>query len=93
MTYMVERSSADIVHLQRLCREVYLWSNMSHDHILSFEGIITSDDFGPLPALVSSWMENGSLNDYLERSFSQLSNGRKSELVSVYRMAIASDYA
>ena len=54
---------------------------LSHDYILPFEGI--TDDFGSLPALVSLWMENGSLKDYLKREFPQLTDPRKLELVSV----------
>ncbi|KAG0701065.1 kinase-like domain-containing protein [Suillus ampliporus] len=41
----------------------------------------TSKTFGPLPALLSPWMENGSLNDYLRREFSKLSDPRKLELI------------
>jgi len=62
---------------------------LSHHHILPFEGI--TDDFGSLPALVSLWMENGSLNDYLKREFPQLTDPRKLELVSVppiYRIGL-----
>ncbi|OJA09211.1 hypothetical protein AZE42_00662 [Rhizopogon vesiculosus] len=39
------------------------------------------DDFGQLPALVSPWMENGSLNVYLKKVFPSLSDHRKLELV------------
>lgn len=62
---------------------------LSHDHILPWEGI--TDSFGELPALVSLWMENGTLNDYLKREFPQLTDLRKSELVSVppiYRIGL-----
>ncbi|OJA20095.1 hypothetical protein AZE42_07712, partial [Rhizopogon vesiculosus] len=60
-------------------REAYVWITLSHDNILSFEGI--TDDFGQLPALVSLWMENGSLDVYLKNVFPSLSNLRKLELV------------
>ena len=56
---------------------------MSHDHIVPFEGIILDHDFWPLPALVSLWMQNGTLNEYLKREFSQLSDRRKLNLVCV----------
>ena len=68
---------------QKIRREAYVWIKLSHDHILPFEGIVRVDDFGRLPALVSLWMENGSLNDYLKNKFSQLTDLRKLELVSV----------
>ncbi|OAX34616.1 kinase-like protein [Rhizopogon vinicolor AM-OR11-026] len=60
-------------------REAYVWITLSHVNILSFEGIV--DDFGKIPALVSPWMENGSLNDYLKKEFSSLPGHRKLELV------------
>jgi serine/threonine protein kinase len=71
---------------QRICREAYVWITLSHDHILPFLGITMSYDFGSLPALVSPWMENRSLNDYLKREFPQLSDHRKLELVGVLRL-------
>ncbi|KAG1765984.1 kinase-like domain-containing protein, partial [Suillus placidus] len=46
-------------------RKVYGWIQLSHDNILPLEGV--TEGFGPLPALVTPWMENGSLNDYLKR--------------------------
>ncbi|KAG1728742.1 kinase-like domain-containing protein [Suillus paluster] len=64
---------------KKIRREAYVWITLSHDHILPFEGV--TEDFGPLPALLSPWMENGSLNDYLRREFSQLSDHRKLELI------------
>ncbi|OAX31979.1 kinase-like protein [Rhizopogon vinicolor AM-OR11-026] len=60
-------------------REAYVWTQLSHDHILPLEGI--TNDFESLPALISLWMVNGSLNDYLKRDFPQLSDSRKSGLI------------
>ncbi|KAG2368634.1 kinase-like domain-containing protein, partial [Suillus spraguei] len=45
--------------------EAYVWIQLSHDNILPLEGI--TQGFGPLPAFVAPWMENGTLNDYLRR--------------------------
>jgi len=70
---------ADRSSLQMIRREAYVWIQLLHDHILPLEGI--TDDFGPLPALVSLWMENGTLNDLLKREFFQLTDRRKLELV------------
>ncbi|OAX33072.1 kinase-like protein [Rhizopogon vinicolor AM-OR11-026] len=64
---------------RRIRQEAYVWIQLSHDYILPFEGII--DDLGSLPALVSLWMENGSLNEYLKHNFPQLSDWRKSGLI------------
>ncbi|KAG2033156.1 kinase-like domain-containing protein [Suillus americanus] len=49
----------------RIRREAYVWIQLSHNHILPFEGV--TEGFGPLPALVTPWMENGSLNNYLRQ--------------------------
>ncbi|OAX32210.1 kinase-like protein [Rhizopogon vinicolor AM-OR11-026] len=45
---------------KRIRREAYVWTNFNHGNILKFLGIV--EGFGPLPALVSPWMENGSLD-------------------------------
>ncbi|KAG1730479.1 kinase-like domain-containing protein [Suillus lakei] len=63
----------------RIRREAYVWIKLSHNRILSLKGV--TEGFGQLPALVSPWMENGSLNDYLRRGFPQLSGPRKLELI------------
>ncbi|KAG1808949.1 kinase-like domain-containing protein [Suillus subaureus] len=51
---------------KRLRREVAVWIKLRHAHILTLHGTVSS--FGPLPALVSTWMHNGALNGYLERT-------------------------
>ena len=61
--------------------EAYVWITLKHDRILPFEGV--TDGFGKLPALVSLWMDNGTLSDYLNKEFSTLSDHRKLQLVSV----------
>ncbi|KAG1721984.1 kinase-like domain-containing protein [Suillus paluster] len=58
-TQVVDRAS------KRIRREAYVWITLVHDNILTFNGII--DGFGLLPALVSPWMENGSLDVYLKQ--------------------------
>ncbi|KAJ8590706.1 kinase-like protein [Rhizopogon salebrosus TDB-379] len=65
---------------KRIRREAYIWITLSHDHILPFLGITMRDDFGRLPALVSPWMENKSLGDYLKR-FPKLPDCQKLELI------------
>ncbi|KAG1730480.1 kinase-like domain-containing protein [Suillus lakei] len=65
---------------KRIRREAYVWIQLEHDHILPFEGVTVAEEFGPLPALVSPWMEEGSLDDYLKREFSKLLGPRKREL-------------
>lgn len=65
---------------KRVRREAYVWIQLEHDHILPLEGVTVAEEFGPLPALVSPWMEEGSLDDYLKREFSGMSDSRKREL-------------
>ncbi|KAG2060086.1 kinase-like protein, partial [Suillus hirtellus] len=48
-------------------REVYVWIQLLHYNILPLEGVTFAEEFGLLPALVTPWMENGSLDDYLKR--------------------------
>ncbi|KAJ8589878.1 kinase-like protein [Rhizopogon salebrosus TDB-379] len=77
-------SEGDEELIQKICkirREAYVWIRLSHNHILPFLGITIRADFGVVPALVSPWMENKSLSDYLELEFPQLSDHRKSELI------------
>ncbi|KAG1730478.1 kinase-like domain-containing protein [Suillus lakei] len=50
---------------KRIRREAYVWITLEHDNILTLNGVI--DGFGLLPALVSPWMENGSLDSYLKK--------------------------
>ncbi|KAG2114475.1 kinase-like domain-containing protein [Suillus cothurnatus] len=66
---------------KRVRREAYVWILLEHDHILPLEGVTIVEEFGPLPALVSLWMEKGSLDDYLKREFAGLSDSRKLELI------------
>ncbi|KAG2041335.1 kinase-like domain-containing protein [Suillus americanus] len=66
---------------RKVRREAYVWIQLKHDHILPLEGVTVAEEFGPLPALVSPWMEQGSLDDYLKREFSGMSDPRKRELI------------
>ncbi|KAG1831441.1 kinase-like domain-containing protein [Suillus subalutaceus] len=50
---------------QRLYREVAVWIRLRHAHVLTLHGMVSG--FGPLPALVSTWMDNGALDGYLGR--------------------------
>ncbi|KAG1840166.1 kinase-like domain-containing protein [Suillus subalutaceus] len=51
---------------KRLRREVAVWIKLSHAHVLTLHGTVSG--FGPLPALVSTWMYNGALDGYLKRT-------------------------
>lgn len=58
-------------------REAYVWANLKDDHVLSLHGI--TNGFGELPAFVSSWMEKGSLDNYLDQS-TLLSTSKKLDM-------------
>ncbi|KAG0696064.1 kinase-like domain-containing protein [Suillus ampliporus] len=50
----------------RLRREVAVWIKLRHPHVLTLHGTVS--EFGLLPALVSTWMDNGALHGYLENT-------------------------
>ncbi|KIK94596.1 hypothetical protein PAXRUDRAFT_439517 [Paxillus rubicundulus Ve08.2h10] len=67
---------------KKLKGEVYIWIRLDHPNVLKLCGI--ANGFGPLPALVSPWMENGDLTEYLEGPGRNISReGRISILVKV----------
>ncbi|KAG1831456.1 kinase-like domain-containing protein, partial [Suillus subalutaceus] len=51
---------------KRLRHEVAVWLKLRHAHVLILHGTVS--DFGPLPALVSTWMHNGALDGYVKRT-------------------------
>ncbi|KAF5323861.1 hypothetical protein D9611_008396 [Ephemerocybe angulata] len=54
--------------LKAFTREALLWNHMRHDNVLPFQGIhrLPGDEAGRI-ALISPWMENGNIGDYLAR--------------------------
>jgi hypothetical protein len=55
---------------------------LQHENILPLLGF--SYEFGPLPAMVSPWMHNGSLTTYLGKIFAELTSERKFQIVSYF---------
>ena len=47
-----------------VARESFIWVQLHHENVLPLIGMVTVDD---MPALVSEWMANGTMNDYLEK--------------------------
>ncbi|KAG1778255.1 kinase-like domain-containing protein [Suillus placidus] len=60
---------------RRLCREAEIWATLEDEHILPLLGLTWG--FGPLPALVCPWVENGPLYSYLELKHGDLSLGSR----------------
>lgn len=52
--------------LQKLTKEIRIWSQLSHPNVLPFLGYFVEGE-GAMPSLVSEWMENGTLTVYLEK--------------------------
>ncbi|KAJ7575874.1 hypothetical protein C8J56DRAFT_1171771 [Mycena floridula] len=51
--------------LQDVCREALVWKQLDHPGVLKFLGV-SVDMFTPSFCLVSPWMANGNINDYLQ---------------------------
>lgn len=67
---------------KRLTTAIEGWLRLDHDNVLPIFGLTLG--FGPLPALVCPWMENGTLTSYLEQNHKQLSaSTRKAMLLEV----------
>jgi hypothetical protein len=73
---------ADRFTHQGIRREAYVRMQLLHDNILPLEGVTVANTFGPFPALVSPWMENGALDHYLNREVG-LSWERKLNMVCI----------
>lgn len=69
----------DVVY-KRLMNDFHKWKPLRHDNILPLCGITYG--FGPVPAIVSPWMSNGSLSTYLEKHYDSLSTAHKFGLLA-----------
>ncbi|KAF9233544.1 kinase-like domain-containing protein, partial [Melanogaster broomeanus] len=67
--------------LQKLRGEVYIWIRLDHPNVLKLHGI--TEGFARLPALVSPWVENGTLTRYLEASGRSITRGERISIVSL----------
>ncbi|KAF8598604.1 kinase-like protein [Ceratobasidium sp. AG-I] len=53
-----------ISSLQRIAREIYMWSKAKHPNIHELQGIVI---FRDCLSMVSPWMDNGNLRQYIEK--------------------------
>jgi hypothetical protein len=67
---------------QILLRDYHARKQLQHENLLPLLGF--SYEFGPLPAIVSPWMHNGSLTTYLGKNFTELTSVRKFQIVSYF---------
>ncbi|KAG8921203.1 hypothetical protein FRC02_000378 [Tulasnella sp. 418] len=59
-------SQLNVKHLERVLREVYIWTRLQHPNIAEFHGFIISGDPNELPTIISQWYRNGNLVKYLD---------------------------
>jgi len=71
---------------QRLLDDFHARKQLCHENILPLLGF--SHEFGPLPAMVSPWIHNGSLTTYLEHHFTELIMEQKLRIVSCFSEAL-----
>jgi len=73
--------------IKRLRQEIKVWARLQHEHILPLLGFVRDFTRSHVPSLVSPWMDNGTLVDFLKRS-NALTRYERFRLVSIPR----SDY-
>ncbi|TDL20541.1 kinase-like protein [Rickenella mellea] len=61
--FQVGKNNLETIH-RKFCEEALIWQQLNHDNILPFIGI-SKNEFKPRLALISPWMENGTLISYL----------------------------
>ncbi|KAF9449681.1 kinase-like protein [Macrolepiota fuliginosa MF-IS2] len=54
--------------LRNCVKEMLMWARLAHDNILPFYGIFCLDEVAQRLCLVSPWMKNGNLGEYLENN-------------------------
>jgi hypothetical protein len=67
-------------------RELKVWGRLKHDCILPLWGV--ASNFGPYPAMVCPWLDNGTLTGFLERQEDILSSRDKFSIVSLFFASI-----
>ncbi|KAJ8584258.1 kinase-like protein [Rhizopogon salebrosus TDB-379] len=65
---------------RRVRRELKVWGRLKHERILPLWGV--ADYFGPYPAMICPWVDNGALTGFLERQQDTLSFQDKFSLLN-----------
>ena len=66
--------------LQRIRREILVWQRLNHENVLPLLGTVSH--FGRYMSLVSPWMDNGSLMQYLQECGDDMGLVRRLQLVT-----------
>ncbi|KAH0828068.1 kinase-like domain-containing protein [Lanmaoa asiatica] len=67
------------VKLKAVQQELSVWVGLRHRNVLPLYGITSG--FGPFPAFVCPWADNGTLSEYLEKPETQLDLKRRMKLL------------
>ncbi|KAL0567397.1 hypothetical protein V5O48_014589, partial [Marasmius crinis-equi] len=67
-TFAFEDQNRTRLNIDKLCEEALLWSQLDHPNVLPFCGVNTELFTRPSFCLVSPWMINGSVTQYLARN-------------------------
>ncbi|KAG2118256.1 kinase-like domain-containing protein [Suillus cothurnatus] len=76
-------SKARLTH--RLLDDFHARKQLHHENLLPLLSLI--HDFGPLPAMVFPWINNGSLTTYLERHFTELTIEQKLQILLAFNIS------
>jgi serine/threonine protein kinase len=68
---------------QRMKRELQVWQSLEHMNIVPLYGIVERINFGRFPAMVSPWMKNGTLAEYMKQNDIALTMGERLKIVSL----------
>jgi serine/threonine-protein kinase TNNI3K len=61
------RDAVSIIFLQRFCKEVVLWSTLSHPNVLKLVGVQGDMEKGQFTT-VSEWMVHGNIMEYINNN-------------------------
>ena len=51
---------------QSIAEELRIWASLDHPNLLPLKGYVCIPEWGPYPAFVSDWMENGTVDRYIK---------------------------
>lgn len=71
-------------------RESKTWRRLNHQNILPLIGL--TYQFGPIPFLITPWMDEGPLTDFIYRNHSQLTMERKLIIVGYLSLLTRGSY-